>query len=337
MLPRDGYPVGVPCWIDTSQRDLEAAKDFYGGLFGWEFQEWPSGRYLVASLDGLDVAGIALQPDDEPSWNTYIQVDSADWATADALQLGGKVLVQPFDVADAGRMSVIADPMGAVFCMWEPKGHNGAQLVNAAGSWNWSDLYTPDPSLTEPFYRSLFGWDAAPVQFGEITATMWRRPGYGDALEKRDPGIRERHEKAGAPEGFTDAVAWLMQSEGPARWHVTFSVDDTDASVARAAELGAEVVVEPYDAGPVRIAQLKDPQGAELTVSRYEPLGGEREARGAVAQQRARVVLREREAVEPEPLGRLVPAVERVVAGAGVAVGGEAPHAPSRRSRTAPA
>jgi uncharacterized protein len=271
VLPRDGYPVGVPCWIDTSQRDLEAARDFYGGLFGWEFQAWPSGRYLVASLDGLDVAGIALQPDDEPSWNTYIQVDSAEWATADALQLGGKVLVQPFDVADAGRMSVIADPMGAVFCMWEPKGHNGAQLVNAAGSWNWSDLYTPDPSLTEPFYRSLFGWDAAPVQFGEITATMWRRPGYGDALEKRDPGIRERHEKAGAPEGFTDAVAWLMQSEGPARWHVTFSVDDTDASVARAAALGAELLVEPYDAGPVRIAQLKDPQGAELTVSRYDP------------------------------------------------------------------
>ena len=93
VLPRDGYPVGVPCWIDTSQRDLEAARDFYGGLFGWEFQEWPSGRYLVASLDGLDVAGIALQPDDEPSWNTYIQVDSAEWATADALQLGGKVLV----------------------------------------------------------------------------------------------------------------------------------------------------------------------------------------------------------------------------------------------------
>ena len=109
------------------------------------------------------------------------------------------------------------------------------------------------------------------MQFGEITATMWRRPGYGDALEKRDPGIRERHEKAGAPDGFTDAVAWLMQSDGPARWHVTLSVEDTDASVSRAAELGAEVVVEPYDAGPVRIAQLKDPQGAEFTISRYEP------------------------------------------------------------------
>ena len=172
----------------------------------------------MATLDGLDVAGIALQPDDEPSWNTYIQVDSAEWATADALQLGAQVLVPPFDVADAGRMSVIADPMGAVFCMWEPKSHNGAQLVNAAGSWNWSDLYTPDPSLAEPFYRALFGWEARPVPFGEVTgdhvapARLRRRAGGAH------PGIRERHEKAGAPEGFTDAIGWLMESDGPARW-----------------------------------------------------------------------------------------------------------------------
>jgi predicted enzyme related to lactoylglutathione lyase len=272
VLARDGYPVGVPCWIDTSQRDPDAAASFYGELFGWEFEMWPSGQYRVASVSGLDVAGIAHLGDGaEPSWNTYIQVDSADWATADAIQLGGRALMPPFDVAEAGRMSVIEDPTGAVFCMWEPKGHNGARLVNAAGSWNWSDLHTPDPSLAEPFYRALFGWDATAVAFGEMTATMWRRPGYGDALEKRDPGIRERHEQAGAPEGFADAVGWLIESEGPSRWNVTFSVDDTDASAERAAELGGEVLVPPYDAGPVRIAQLKDPQGAEFTISRYDP------------------------------------------------------------------
>ena len=270
MIKRDGYIHGVPCWVDTTQADPSAAAEFYGGLFDWEFEEWPSGRYLVASLHGLDVAGIALQPEGAPAWNTYIEVDSADWATNDALQLGGTALMPPFDVDGAGRMAVIADPLGAVFSVWEPRGHRGAQLVNAAGSWNWSDLYPPDPSLAEPFYRALFGWDASPVRFGEATATMWTRPGYGDALELRDPGVRDRHEKAGAPPGFTDAVAWLLEGE-PARWHVTFSVDDTDASVERAVELGAEVVVPAYDAGPVRVATLRDPQGAELTISRYEP------------------------------------------------------------------
>lgn len=271
LARRDAYPAGVPCWVDTSQRDLAAATRFYGSLFGWEFDERMPGQYLVATLDGLDVAGMALQPDDAPSWNTYIEVDSADESTADALQLGAQVTMPPFDVGDAGRMSVIADPTGAVFCLWQSRQHHGAQLVNAAGSWNWSDLHTPDPSLAEPFYRALFGWESTYVSFGESSATMWRRPGYGDALELRDPGVRTRHEEAGAPEGFTDAIGWLIEAEGPSRWNVTFSVDDTDASVAKATELGAWIVVPPYDAGPVRVATLEDPQGAQFTISRYAP------------------------------------------------------------------
>ena len=91
VLPRDGYPDGVPCFIDTSQRDVEAAQRFYGGLFGWQFDEWLPGRYWMATLDGLQVAGMNKQPDDEPSWNTYIQVASADQITADAIQLGAQV------------------------------------------------------------------------------------------------------------------------------------------------------------------------------------------------------------------------------------------------------
>ena len=91
------------------------------------------------------------------------------------------------------------------------------------------------------------------------------------------------HEEAGAPEGFTDCIGWLMQDDGPSRWNVTFTVDDTDASAARAAELGGEILVEPYDAGPVRVAQIKDPQGADVhdQLVRPESLGRQRDARGA--------------------------------------------------------
>jgi uncharacterized protein len=267
---RDGYLDGVPCFVDTSQPDIEAAKRFYGGVLGWQFEERFPGAYWMATIDGLDVAGIALQPDEPAAWNTYIQVSSADKATADAMQLGGQVLAPPFDVEQAGRMSIIADPTGAVFCTWEPREHHGSQLVNAAGSWNWSDLYTPDPSLAEPFYRALFGWEESAVSFGEFTATMWRRPGYGDSLEDRDPGVRARHEDAGAPAGFTDAIGWLMQDDGPSRWAVTFSVDDTDAAAARVEELGGEVVVPPYDAGPTRVAQVKDPAGVAFAISYYD-------------------------------------------------------------------
>jgi uncharacterized protein len=269
VLPRDGYIDGVPCFIDTAQPDIEAAQRFYGGLFGWEFHEWTPGQYWIAKLDGLDVAGMAKQP--QATWNTYIQVASADRATADAMQLGAQVLTPPFDVGEAGRMSVIADPTGATFCTWEPRAHHGAQLVNVAGTWNWSDLYTPDPSLAEPFYRALFGWEARPVSFGEASGIMWTQAGYGDSLEARTPGLRKMHEEAGAPEGFTDCIGWLMEDDGPSRWAVTFTVDDTDASAARAVELGGEIVAEPYDAGPVRVAKIRDPQGAEFIISYYDP------------------------------------------------------------------
>jgi uncharacterized protein len=270
VLPRDGYPAGVPCFIDTSQRDIEAAQRFYGGLFGWEFEEWLAGRYWMATIDGRDVAGLSHAPDDDPAWNTYIEVASADQVTADAMQLGAQVLVPPRDVPEAGRMSVIADPTGAVFRTWQSGQHRGAELVNAPGTWNWSDLYTPDPSLAEPFYRALFGWEARPVSFGEASGIMWTQPGYGDSLEARTPGLRKMHEQAGAPEGFTDCIGWLMEDSGPSRWNVTFTVDDTDASAARAGELGGKVVAEPYDAGPVRVAQIRDPQGAVFTISFYD-------------------------------------------------------------------
>jgi uncharacterized protein len=269
VLPRDGYPAGVPCFIDTSQRDVEAAQHFYGGLFGWEFEEWLHGSYWMATIDGHDVAGLA-QSDGEPAWNTYIEVASADQATADALQLGAHVLAPPRDVPDAGRMSVITDPTGAVFRTWQSGQHRGAGLVNAPGTWNWSDLYTPDPSLAEPFYRALFSWEARPVSFGEASGIMWTQAGYGDSLEARTPGLRQMHEEAGAPEGFTDCIGWLIEDSGPSRWNVTFAVDDTDASAARAAELGGEVIVPPFDAGPVRVAQIRDPQGAVFTISYYD-------------------------------------------------------------------
>src|ERR671923_2498818 len=85
MLERDGYPAGVPCWIDTSQPDPEAAVAFYGGLFGWEFEDvmppGSPGRYHVARIRGGDVAAVTPPPQGAPAtaaWNTYVWVTDAD-------------------------------------------------------------------------------------------------------------------------------------------------------------------------------------------------------------------------------------------------------------------
>lgn len=286
MKARDGYPSGVPCWIDLEPPDVGAAVDFYGGVFGWTFEDRRSpgarsvGRYVIASLDGLRVAAIAAPlggtaavVPGPPRWNTYVAVDDADGVAAKVWASGGSVLHPPTSVGSAGRTAVVADPAGAALRLWQAGTERGAQVVNADGAWNWSNLAVADPASVGNFYRAVFGWELTAVDIGGDEALMVRRPGYGDHLAELEPGIRERQDESGAPPGFADAVAWMerLPAGSPATWRITFAVADTDATVQRAVELGGEVRVEPYDAGPVRTAVLADDQGTELTVNHFDP------------------------------------------------------------------
>jgi uncharacterized protein len=283
---RDGYPAGVPCWVDTAQPDPEAAASFYADLFGWELEDRMAadspGHYFVAQVRGADVAGIGSQQDGmppTPAWNTYVWVDSADETAAKVKEAGGQVLIGPFDAADAGRMAVLADPEGATFSILQAKGHRGAQRVNEPGTWNFSELNTRDPEGAKAFYGAVFGWQAQGLDLGDGESTMWRVPGYGDFLEAGvDPEVRSRQADVGAPAGFEDAVAWLLPmtsdrfpEDVPPHWSVTFAVDDADAVADRAAELGGQVTVPPLDAPFVRLAVLRDPQGAAFTASKFVP------------------------------------------------------------------
>src|SRR5690348_3247171 len=97
MPERDGYIPGVPCWVDTSQPDPQAAVDFYGALFGWELEDAmppeSPGRYFIARIRGGDLAAIASQEEGLPAvWNTYIWVDNADETAVRVREAGGTVL-----------------------------------------------------------------------------------------------------------------------------------------------------------------------------------------------------------------------------------------------------
>jgi predicted enzyme related to lactoylglutathione lyase len=279
MLERDGYLPGVPCWVDTSQPDPDAAVAFYRGVFGWDFEDamppGSAGKYFIARLRGGDVAAVGSQPEGAPPtavWNTYIWVESADEAASKVQNAGGRVVTDPFDVMDAGRMAVFTDPEGAAFCVWQAKEHKGARIVNEPGSLNFNGLNTRDPEGAKSFYGLVFGWGT--LSLGD--AEMWRLPGYGDFLEQSDPGLRKRMAESGAPEGFEDVVATLNpiaddQPDVPAHWSVTFAVDDADATAERAAELGGRVVVQPFDAPWVRMTVITDPQGATFTASKFVP------------------------------------------------------------------
>jgi predicted enzyme related to lactoylglutathione lyase len=152
------------------------------------------------------------------------------------------VVSEPFDVMDAGRMAVLADPEGAVFCVRPAKGHKGAKVVNEHGSLNFNGLATRDPEGAAAFYGAVFGWKTLVLPAG----VMWTLPGYGDHLEERN-------------------------SETPAHWSVTFAVDDAAATVARARELGGKVVAGRVDAPWTRPAVIKDPHGATFIASQFVP------------------------------------------------------------------
>jgi uncharacterized protein len=280
MPERDGYIPGVPCWVDTSTPDPEAAVAFYGDLFGWEFEDVmppeSEGKYFIARIRGGDVAAVGSIPDAAPPtamWNTYVWVESADETASKVRDAGGSVVMEPFDVMDAGRMAVFTDPEGAAFCVWQAKENKGARIVNEHGSLNFNDLNTRDAGGAKSFYGSVFDWQTLELQGG---FQMWTLPGYGDHLERDNPELRKQMAEVGAPEGFEDVVASLVpiaddQPDVPPHWGVTFAVDDADAIAKRAAELGGNVVVPPFDAPWVRTTVIADPQGATFTASKFVP------------------------------------------------------------------
>jgi predicted enzyme related to lactoylglutathione lyase len=269
------YPQGVSCWIDTEQADTEAATRFYGGLFGWTFSNaMPAdapGVYLIAQLDGEDAAAIGSTEDRDAaaSWSTYIAVDDAD-ATAAAIEAaGGTVVVAPADAGPAGRVAACADPQGAEFRIWQAGERLGAQAVNGPSAWSFSDLHTTDPDAAKRFYSTVFGWEYH--DFGATVEAMIAVPGYGEHLAStNDPDIYER--QVGAPPGFADvigAIEHTAEGEAP-RWTVKFGVVDRAASVEKVQQLGG-TLLGTDDQVWALLAHVRDPQGAELTLSEYHP------------------------------------------------------------------
>jgi len=261
MSRRDTYPAGVPCFVDTLTADLDAAKGFYGGIFGWEFAGPgpmpgdPPGEYFVARVQGDDVAGVGSLPAQSDSsmpaaWNTHVAVDSADDAVVRATAAGGSVLVAPFDAPPAGRLAVIADPAGAVLTLWESGDRAGAGRVNEHSAWAMSLLTTPDPDAATAFYGQLFGWEAD--AFGPFW--VFRLPGYvGGEVQQPVP---------------RDVVAAMTKGDSSAAsWSVDFWIADADAAAAAAPGLGGSVVAEPFDDAVFRRAVLAAPDGATFAIS----------------------------------------------------------------------
>jgi uncharacterized protein len=251
MVTRDtAWPAGTPCWVDIAVPDMAKAKAFYGGLFGWEVQDGPpeAGGYAMATVGGQMVAGIGPKMSEEmpTAWITYIATDDADATAAKVKAAGGQMLMDPFDVMDAGRMGIAVDPGGAAFGLWQAGLHTGVQRANEPGSLTWNENMSRSYEGNRAFYRAVFGYDVTDLG--------------GDDVKYSTLDV-DGNEVAGIGELGTDAPAGM-----PASWGVYFAVGDSDAAAAKVAELGGSVLRGPWDSRCGRMAQVTDDQGAVFYV-----------------------------------------------------------------------
>lgn len=243
---KERWDEGTPSWVDLSTQDMEGAKAFYGALFGWEFFDAgeDAGHYHMASKDGEQVAGIgpAMDPAQPAAWTTYFAADSADDVAARIAEAGGSVVAPPFDVLDAGRMLIGADAAGAVFGVWEAKGHIGAGLYNADGALVWNELHTRDAEGAKAFLEKLFGFAFRDFSGDGLTYFVFDREPPGDGL--------------GGVQLDTD-----LPEGAPDYWLTWFGASDVDASVEAAVGLGASVVMPAMDSPFGRMAVVAGPEG----------------------------------------------------------------------------
>jgi predicted enzyme related to lactoylglutathione lyase len=244
------YRPGTPNWVDLGTPDLDGAKRFYSDLLGWTFESAgeASGHYTICLRDGVPVAGIGPQPDDSaPSmWSTYLASDDADGTAARITEAGGRVLMEPMDIFEAGRMAYAVDPTGAGFGVWQGRSHRGAGVVGEPGTFTWNELHTPDGTAADAFYGAVFDYRYEQIGDGQTFDYVVIR--VGDEVV----GGRLR---VGSGSG-----------EARPHWMTYFAVADTDAAAAAVAAGGGKVVREPVDSPYGRLAVAEDPWGAAFTV-----------------------------------------------------------------------
>lgn len=254
------YAPGTFCWPELSSKDQRAAEKFYTSLFGWTIKETPMGpdaHYTIFLKDDHDVAALTQMDKAQDSsgipsnWLSYVSTTNVDASVEKAKSLGGTLIAGPFDVMEHGRMAVLNDPTGATFALWQAKAHAGAARMDQPYSLVWTELMTPDPKQSTPFYTGLFGWGTETMPMGTFDYTLWKRG----------------KDSAGGMMQITPEMGKM-----PAHWMPYFGVTDADATTKKAKDLGGQAMVEPRDIPNVgRFAILTDPTGAHFSILQPDP------------------------------------------------------------------
>ena len=267
--PSGEYRHGKFVWIDLVTTDVPLAQKFYGGLFGWSFEEIEGGntRYVLAWNAGVPVAGMAArEPKPGPSkqhqarqsrWIAYMSVPDVDRAVADVAARGGKVLIPARNVEGRGRMAVVADPDGAPIGFVKSSSGDPPDYRADPGEWMWAIYQSADAASAAAFYQDLGGYEvvADDDRLGNAKSFTLQAEGFARAGLVAIP-----------------AEATELRPD----WVYFVRVDDVAASLLKAVALGGRVIVAPrpdlVDGG---MAVIADPSGSPVGLMSWAPDDGE--------------------------------------------------------------
>jgi predicted enzyme related to lactoylglutathione lyase len=234
-------------WNDLLTEDVAAAKDFYGKLFGWTFEEFD--HYAVIKNNGQSIGGMLLVGEDnetieEARWVCSLSVADVDEAASLVTEEGGTVYKGPLDMPARGRGALVSDPQGAQLLLLHATGGDPEDKEPVIGSWLWHELWSDDTEASLDFYQKLAGYDYD-----------------GD---KTDYLILLKDEQ------WRAGIRYVSDLKRGMRWVPVVRVANTEDTAERIKELGGEVLVGPRPTpSGGSVALLSDPSKALLIIQRW--------------------------------------------------------------------
>jgi hypothetical protein len=242
-------------WHNLVTTDGETARQFYSGLFGWEFDVKKDGRYSVITFQGRNLGGILdVSKDENPPkrghWLSAISVASVEASLAAVDKAGGKQLDAPIDVAGVGRVVTVEDADGALLHLLSPDAADPPDVEPPVHTWLWHELLANHADRELEFYETAFGYRIEPLKKNPSSEyrVLWSS---GDA---RAGIIKNPFEKTRST------------------WIPYIRVDDPAALADRVLALGGSVVIAPRpDVRDGTLALVVDPSGAPLALQKWSP------------------------------------------------------------------
>jgi predicted enzyme related to lactoylglutathione lyase len=251
-------------WAELFTDDVTAAKNFYGEVFDWEFEEVGEGKdaYTLIRAGGRPIAGILHYPKGTAAsgqagrWIGLMSVPDVARAAQQASDAGGEVIVAPTLLKGRGEVALLADPEKAYFGVIRSDSGDPADAFPPLNSWLWAELWAKDANQMAEFYGKIGGYSVQQAESGTDSTELYLVAGD--------------YPRAGIIE--------LQREDLPSTWLPYIRIKDINQTLIRVLNAEGYLVVEP---DPTirngKVAVFLDPLGAAVGVAEWPEEGLRRE------------------------------------------------------------